>query len=588
MLKVLLKKQLLEVFKSYFYDAKHNKMRSKGGIVGYIIFFIVVMVGFLGGMFTMMALGLCAGLTQAGMGWLYFLLMGMIAIALGAFGSVFNTYSGLYLAKDNDLLLSMPIPVRHIITARLMNVFLLGSMYAATAFVPALIVYWVVAGATAANVVCGVLMYLVVAAIVLILSCLLGWVVAKISLRLKNKSFITVFISLVFVGVYYFFYFKARVLIADMVAHAGEYGAKIRGAANGLYLFGRMGEGDWTATALFLVGTAAVFALVCYLLARSFLKIATASGNSAKVRYTEKRAKQKSPFGAFLGKEFARFTSSPNYMLNCGLGILLIPACGVLLLLKGQELLAAVGTVFSEKPDAAAVLLCMALCLLSSMNDSAAPSVSLEGKALWIAQSLPAQGKTVLRAKTAAQLILSGIPMLVACVCAVLVIDASAAAKALIFGMPLVYAAFSAVVCTIIGVRMPILNWTNEIVPIKQSGGVLIAIFGSWAVVAVMSIGYLAVGWRIGGAVFSVEGLTQATGRQELAHRRRGVSAGLDRAARRRHAAAAALAGHEGRRGLRGAVTTVFNAKSAHPFPGCALLRCHSYSFSPIASFTAL
>ena len=36
----------------------------------------------------------------------------MLAIVLGAFGSVFNTYSSLYLAKDNDLLLSMPIPVR--------------------------------------------------------------------------------------------------------------------------------------------------------------------------------------------------------------------------------------------------------------------------------------------------------------------------------------------------------------------------------------------------------------------------------------------------------------------------------------------
>ena len=35
---------------------------------------------------------------------LYFLIMGMIAIALGTFGSVFNTYSGLYLSKDNDLL----------------------------------------------------------------------------------------------------------------------------------------------------------------------------------------------------------------------------------------------------------------------------------------------------------------------------------------------------------------------------------------------------------------------------------------------------------------------------------------------------
>lgn len=502
MLKVLLKKQLFEVFKGYFFDAKKNRMRSKAGIAGYIVLFVVIMVGFLGGMFTVMALGMAPGLSAADMGWLYFLLMGLIAIALGAFGSVFNTYSGLYLAKDNDLLLSMPIPVRYIITARLLNVFLLGTMYAATVFVPALIVYWCVAGVTAARVVCGILMFVIIAAIVLILSCLLGWVVAKISLRLKNKSFVTVLISLLFIGAYYFFYFKARDYIADIVAHAGEYGARIRGAAQALYLFGRIGEGDWTAAAIYFVGTALVLAAVCVVLARSFLKIATASGNTAKVRYTEKRVKEKSAFGALLGKEFSRFTSSPNYMLNCGLGILLIPACGVFLLLKGQMLFDGIGKALPGRPDMAAVALCTALCLLASMNDSAAPSVSLEGKSIWIPQSLPVALKTVLRAKTAAQLLLSGIPMLVAVVCAELAVQTSIALRVLIFVMPLVYVAFSAVLCTVIAVRMPVMNWTNEVTPIKQSGGVLLAIFGSWAVCAVIGVGYLLVGWMLGGAVY--------------------------------------------------------------------------------------
>ena len=104
MLKVLLKKQLTEVFRSYFYDAKKNKMRSKLAIAGWIVFFFVIMVGVLGGMFTFLSLSLCGSLVDAGMGWLYFTLMGGIAILLGAFGSVFNTYAGLYLAKDNSLL----------------------------------------------------------------------------------------------------------------------------------------------------------------------------------------------------------------------------------------------------------------------------------------------------------------------------------------------------------------------------------------------------------------------------------------------------------------------------------------------------
>ena len=63
------------------------------------------------------------------------------------------------------------------------------------------------------------------------------------------------------------------------------------------------------------------------------MKIATATGKVEKQRYVEKAVKQKSPFAALIGKELARFSSSANYMLNCGLGVLLIPIVGVTLLI---------------------------------------------------------------------------------------------------------------------------------------------------------------------------------------------------------------------------------------------------------------
>ena len=128
MVKILLKKQLTEIFRSYFYDAKKNKARSKAAITGYIVLFVILMVGILGGMFTFLSVSLCGALTAVGFDWLYFAIMSLLAILLGAFGSVFNTYSGLYLAKDNDLLLSMPIPVGTIMISRLLGVYLMGLM----------------------------------------------------------------------------------------------------------------------------------------------------------------------------------------------------------------------------------------------------------------------------------------------------------------------------------------------------------------------------------------------------------------------------------------------------------------------------
>ena len=149
MLGILIKKQLTEIFRSMFYDEKKNRMRSKWAVAGLILLIFIMVVPVMGGLFTMMALSLCYPLASAGVGWLYFLIMIILSVVLGAIGSVLMTYSGLYMAKDNDLLLSLPIPVRTIMASRLINVYHMGTAYTALVMLPALIVYWVSVSASA-------------------------------------------------------------------------------------------------------------------------------------------------------------------------------------------------------------------------------------------------------------------------------------------------------------------------------------------------------------------------------------------------------------------------------------------------------
>ena len=47
MLKVLLKKQLTEIFRGHYYDAKKNTGRSRGAVIGRFIAYFVVMGGVL-------------------------------------------------------------------------------------------------------------------------------------------------------------------------------------------------------------------------------------------------------------------------------------------------------------------------------------------------------------------------------------------------------------------------------------------------------------------------------------------------------------------------------------------------------------
>ena len=72
------------------------------------------------GMFIFMFRELFAGLIPAadaiGAGWLTISLYTMIAFSLMVFESIFTTKAHLFEAKDNELLLSMPIPMSYILS----------------------------------------------------------------------------------------------------------------------------------------------------------------------------------------------------------------------------------------------------------------------------------------------------------------------------------------------------------------------------------------------------------------------------------------------------------------------------------------
>ena len=499
MLKLLLKKQLLEIFQVYFYDAKKNKARSKISTAIYFVWFILLVFGLLGGIFTFLAVKLCTPLLTAGIDWMYFALMGLIAVLLGAFGSVFNTYAGLYLPKDNDLLLSMPISVSTLVGARLFGVYLMGLLYSVVVILPAIIVYWVMAGVTLPMVMGGFLMILLISVFVLIISCVLGWLVAKISQKLKHKSLITVLVSLVVIGVYYFVYFKAQILIQDLLANATVYGARIKGTAYPVYLFGSIGVGDISASVIVSAAVAVLFFLMWVLLSHSFLQIATSTGKVIHREYREKHSRQRSIDAALLGREISRFTASPNYMLNCGLGTFLMPLCAIAVLWKGSELFEMLDAMFAETEGSVLLLLCVVFCGLVSMNFMTAPSISLEGKSIWLLQSLPVEPWRIFKAKIRMQLLLTGIPLLlcIGCTEAVYSMYWLQLLMILLFGGS--YVLLMALVGLFLGIKMPILTWTNEIMPIKQGGAVIITLLCGFVYMILLFVGFMLLpGWRLG------------------------------------------------------------------------------------------
>lgn len=504
MIGILVKKQFLEIFRGFFYNSKTNQNKPKKRTILSFVLYGVLLVGILGGLFAFMASSLCAPFVAAGMDWMYFALTGLLGIFMGVIGSVFNTSSGLYQAKDNELLLSMPVLPKVILFSRLITVFLMDAMFSILVALPTVIVYWITVPFSLKAFFGGVFFIILVMLIALFLSCLLGWVVAQIGRKLKNSAIVKVLIAVAGISLYYVLYFKAINMIQDIILNAAVYGEKIGNSAKLLVFFGKTGEGDPLAIAVLTAITLILLGITWILLYKSFYKLALDSGSEIKATYREKKAKERSVFSALLGKEFSRLKSSSNYMLNCGLGTILIIAAGIAVIIKGAMIFDLLGAVFEDRSGSVAMLICAVLCMAATMNDMVVPSVSLEGKQIWILQSSPVEIKKVLWAKIVMQLILTEIPVIFATLCSVIVYQGSPAEKLMILLFAIAFTGFNAVFGLFLGLQWPNLTWTNETIPVKQSLAVVIALFGGWVFVIVIAAAYFFLAYHLGIIIYLV------------------------------------------------------------------------------------
>ena len=363
MTKALLKKQMREVFAWVYRNRKTGQNRSGKGLVGYILLYLVLFA-YLGYLFYIMGDALCAPLTEAGFGWLYMALMGLVGVALGVFGSVFNTYTSLYQAKDNDLLLSMPIRPSRILMARLSGVYMVGLMYELIVMVPAVIVFFLNTQTGIAGILFTLLLPFVLSFFVLTLSCILGFFVALIAGRLKNAKIVTVALCLLFLAAYYYFYMKAFEMLQGILADPAGLAGAIRGTLYPFYHMGLAAGGNAVSMLVFTAIVAVLLGVVVLVLSRSFLYLVTRNRGEKRVRVRQKAIRAGSGSGALLRKELRRFMGSTTYMLNCGLGIVLMVVAAAALVIKAADVRVVMADLFGPGSGMAALLAVAALCMM--------------------------------------------------------------------------------------------------------------------------------------------------------------------------------------------------------------------------------
>lgn len=484
MLKVLLKKQLLESFSFLFFDHKKGKAKSKGEKIGFgflMVFVCLIMA---------LAIGIYAGLmvsTFKGLkiNWFYYCIMSLVSIILGVFGSVFSTYASLYLPKDNELMLSLPIPKKDLILSRLTGVYVMGFVYMALAYIPSMIIGQIGFGFTVSSFICQIVLMMTLSFIVLALSTLLGWIVALISVRLKNKSLIVVFLSLGFIGVYYYFYFKLVSGFQDLLVKVMSLAVSFKDKGYILYVLGKAADGNYVYTGILLLLSILCTIVVYALVTMGFDRLLMMNKGQKRKEYNVKSIKQSSISKTLLKKEWLRFYSSPTYMLNSGIGsVFTVLLIGVCILQKDTIL-----ELLFFLPDASMLLIVSMTIIgfVATSNMISAPSVSLEGKNVWIVQTCPVKEIDILKAKFNLHFLFTIIPLLILDGVLVWLLSFSILETLFIFVYSLLIVTFSDLDGLYLGLKFPNMEWTNETAVVKQGMAPFVALFGNWIVVVVIA-----------------------------------------------------------------------------------------------------
>lgn len=255
-----------------------------------------------------------------------------------------------------------------------------------------------------------------------------------------------------------------------------------------MYCLGMGCIGDVPSFLIFAAITVVLFAVVCMVLSRGFIKITTGKTDQKGGLSSKKSIQSKSPESALLKKELKHFWSSIAYMMNCGLSLAVLLFAAVMLFVKSADINAALNeikTVFPQADRLLSPLVAAATVLVCSVSVISSPSISLEGNNLWILRTSPVPPEKVLYSKLKLHLVLTEIPACLFVISAIFVLKISLINSILLIATVFMVVIILGYLGLIFNLKHPKLEWTNETVPVKQSISVLFCMLSGFATAVV-------------------------------------------------------------------------------------------------------
>ncbi len=481
--------------------------KGKGFNIGTALIIAVIIIAFAFMMIFSFGLAVLMGfrMLQQGCIWLFF---PMALVSSGVFsliGTIFAAQSYLFDAKDNELLLSMPIKPSDVLLSRMIALYLLNFVYTNLLFIPVAIAAMWFINFNFLTALFSVLSAFLIPLLVTALSSVFGYLLGKLAAKIPNKNLLTVILGFFTIGILAFLTLNFGNILSTLVNDIAKIAAFTKDNLQIFYWYGKaislggvpsnsmldagITDGSFS-DAVGMLPLIFLTMLVCYLaylfLSYNFTSIVTRKTAMKKKKYVRKEMKATNIQLALIKKEVGYFLSMPSYVMNAGMSTIMAFLLGLGILTRGNVIVQWLPRLF---PDASTNLIGLAvgssLAIACTLNDVTAPTISLEGRTIWILKSTPLNAMKVFFAKALLAPIVSLPGVFFTTIACAITLKLTLADILFIMLIPILACLFSGFLGVCVNLKLPRFDWTNEITVIKQSLSVIFTLLLSMFFTAV-------------------------------------------------------------------------------------------------------
>lgn len=252
-----------------------------------------------------------------------------------------------------------------------------------------------------------------------------------------------------------------------------------------IWMGNAMLEGNFVTCLLCVVGGVLVFLVAMAIISMNFHGICRGLySTSAKHDYQMESLKKESVLSALYKREFKRYFSSSIYVTNTIIGpIMAVIFAAAVLGVGVDRIQQGLGIPLNIKG-----VIPFLLAGIFSIMTTTCTSISMEGKEWWIVKSLPVKTKDLLDSKILLNLSLFLPFYLVAEVLLTIALKPDLIELLWQLVVPVIMILFSCIFGITVNLKMPVFDWENEVVIVKQSASAMIGGLGGLVIILICMV----------------------------------------------------------------------------------------------------